>query len=98
MRSATDKVVQTTRDGISTSVSINLVTEIPIEPLAAQSSVATGGETQSGATITGAATGDGTTVQDSKETNSVKENEEENVVEKLVGHSRTETGIQYRAR
>lgn len=60
---------------------------------ALQSSAATGSETAPGADIIEAPVGVGATVQSSRETASARENEDEYVVDILVGHHRTGTGM-----
>lgn len=98
MQSATHTVFGNVRGGVTMSVSIESVTKVLTSPRAAHSSAATGGEAKSEAAITKPATGDGATLQNSRGTGSVKKDEEEYVNEKLVGHSRTKTGVQYRVR
>lgn len=98
MHSTTDKVVRIVRDGVTTGVSIDGVTKVPTDSRALQTSATTGGEAESGAATTKAVTGAEATVQDSRGTGSVSEDEEERVKEKLVGFHRTETGMQYCAR
>lgn len=98
MRLACSTVVPTDRDAVTTSVSFDCVTEVPTSSHAVQSFVATGCEAAWRATVKVAATSAGTAVQDLTGTGSVREDEEEYVIEKLAGHICTEMGMQYRVR
>lgn len=95
LRMATEKVVHMVRDGFITSVLIDPVTTVATCPRAAHPSAATDGEAESAATITEAATGDGTTVKNSRGTGPVREDEIEYAIRKLAGHNYTKTGMQY---
>lgn len=66
LRSATDTVVHTAQDGVTTSVCIDHVTKFSTGCHVSQLSGPTGGETDLEAKITEAATGAGATVQDSE--------------------------------
>lgn len=79
-------------------MSTERIMKVPTGLLAAQTSAARNSEARSEAAITETATGDGTTVQSSRGAGPVREDEKEYVIEKLFGHSCTETGMQYSAR
>lgn len=74
-------------------MSTDKVPRVLTGPRAAQSSAATGEQTQSEAAFTEHTAEVDTTVQDSMKTGSVRRNKTESVIEKLVGYSRTETGM-----
>lgn len=87
MRSVIDKVLHIFWDGVNTNVSIGRATKILTGGSAAQQSATTNGEAESEVFITEAAAGDGATVRNSRETDPVREDEREYVIEKLVGQS-----------
>lgn len=74
-RSATDTVAHMVRDGVTTTASDDNVTKVPTGCRAVQSSGTTGGEAETKTATTGTATGVDDTLQDSRETGSVRENE-----------------------
>lgn len=94
VRSAADMVIYIVRDGITVSVSTGRVTKAPTGPRTMQSSAAAGGGAESQASIKEPTTGVGATVQDRTGTGSIREDDEEYVIDKLTGHNCAETGMQ----
>lgn len=95
---ATDTVFCIIPDSVTTSVSIYRVTKLPTGSRVAPSSATGDVKADSEAAITKAATGVCATVQDSKGAGSVRKDEEEYFIKKLVRHNLTEKGMQYRTR
>lgn len=93
MRPAISTRLHVVREGVNTSVSIDHVTKAPTGLRAVQSSGTAVADAKSEAAITEAATGNGAPVQSSVRTGLVREAEEENVIEKLIGP--IQTGIEH---
>lgn len=97
VRSVTDTVLHLVRKSVTMRGSVERTMKVPAGSYAAQLPATTGDGAKLEATVTRAATGVGATVQNSRGTVSATKNEEKHITEKLVGHSRTETDMQYRA-
>lgn len=96
VRMAIDTVVHSVWDAVTTSVSIDRIREVSSRRRAVRSFAATGGKDESEAVVIEAATSVCTTVQDSRRIESVGEDEDKFVIEKLTGHNRTDISMQYR--
>lgn len=109
VQSATDTVVKVLQDGVTVSVSIDRVTKVPNDPagvqpqgddgpLPTQDTVydrGDGDDHEETTWETDYGNGDG---QDMRNTTWVEADDREFVIDKLVGHRRIPTGMQYRVR